>query len=168
MDADAKKTTLRMIPYGLYVLTAASEDGRMSAATVNWVTQASFAPPLVAVGVKTDSQVHALIDESKGFVLNVIAKGDNALAYTFFKPATVAGNTIGGEPFTLGTGVKAPVIDKAPAHVECKVIDAVKRGDHTLFVGEVVEARVKTAPTARADEAICWLKDLGEKIYYGG
>lgn len=51
MDPNAKKTTLRMIPYGLYVLTAASGD-RVAAATVNWVTQASFEPPLVAVGVK--------------------------------------------------------------------------------------------------------------------
>src|SRR5215470_15076521 len=50
MDANAKKTTLRMIPYGLYVLTAAGKDGQVGAATVNWVTQASFAPPLVVVG----------------------------------------------------------------------------------------------------------------------
>jgi flavin reductase (DIM6/NTAB) family NADH-FMN oxidoreductase RutF len=64
--------------------------------------------------------------------------------------------------------VKAPVLDKAPAHVECKVVETVKKGDHTLFVAEVVEARVKTAPTGRADDAICWLKDLGEKVYYGG
>ena len=43
MDNDAKKTALRMIPYGLYVLTAASKDGsKLAAATVNWVTQASF------------------------------------------------------------------------------------------------------------------------------
>ena len=168
MDTDAKKTTLRMIPYGLYVLTAAGKDGRMTAATVNWVTQASFTPPLVAVGVKVDSQTHGLIDESKAFVLNIIAKGDNNLAFTFFKPAAVDGNTIGGERFTLGTEVKAPVLDKAPAHVECRVVDAVAGGDHTVFVAEVVEARVKVPPTGRADEAICWLKDLGEKIYYGG
>ena len=64
MDANAKKTALRMIPYGLYVLTAESPAG-ISAATVNWVTQASFAPPLVAVGVKVDSHAHALIKESK-------------------------------------------------------------------------------------------------------
>jgi len=50
MDPNAKKTALRMIPYGLFVLTAAKGD-RVSAGTVNWVTQASFAPPLVAVGV---------------------------------------------------------------------------------------------------------------------
>lgn len=41
MDADAKKTALRMIPYGLYVLTGEAGDGRVAAATVNWVTQAS-------------------------------------------------------------------------------------------------------------------------------
>ncbi len=168
MDADAKKTALRMIPYGLYVLTAAGKDGRMTAATVNWVTQASFSPPLVAVGVKADSHTHALIEETGSFVLNVIAKGDTSVAFTFFKPAVVHGNSIGGEAFSLGTEVGAPVLDKAPAHVECKVVDAVKRGDHTLFVGEVVEARLKTPLTGRADEAICWLKDLGEKIYYGG
>jgi flavin reductase (DIM6/NTAB) family NADH-FMN oxidoreductase RutF len=168
MDTDAKKTALRMIPYGLYVLTAAGKDGRMTAATVNWVTQSSFTPPLVAVGVKVDSQTHALIDESKEFVLNLIAKGDNAVAFTFFKPATVEGNTIGGEVYAPGAVVMAPVLDKAPAHIECKVVDAVKRGDHTLFVGEVVEAQVKRAPAGRADDAICWLKDLGDKVYYGG
>ena len=168
MDANAKKTALRMIPYGLFVLTAAGKEGRMTAATINWVTQASFTPPLVAIGVKGDSQTHALIEESKAFVLNVIAKGDTNMAYTFFKPAAVAGNTIGGEPFTLGAVVKAPVLEKAPAHLECRVVDAVKHGDHTLFVGEVVEAGLNTAPPGRADDAICWLKDLGEKVYYGG
>ena len=36
MDEDAKKTALRMIPYGMYVLTSKSKDGKdVSAATVN-------------------------------------------------------------------------------------------------------------------------------------
>src|SRR5229473_8574521 len=82
MDASAKKTTLRMIPYGLYVLTAAAKDGRVAAATVNWVTQASFEPPLVVVGVKADSHVHAIIKESKAFALNFLGKGQQALAFT--------------------------------------------------------------------------------------
>jgi flavin reductase (DIM6/NTAB) family NADH-FMN oxidoreductase RutF len=168
MDSDAKKTALRMIPYGLYVLTAKGKDDRMSAATVNWVTQAAFTPPLVAVGVKADSLTHALIEDSKEFVLNVIAKGDNALAFAFFKPANVEGDKIGGETFAPGAVVKAPVLARAPAHVECKVVEAVKRGDHTLFVGEVIEARVAKAPAGRADDAILWLKELGEKVYYGG
>jgi flavin reductase (DIM6/NTAB) family NADH-FMN oxidoreductase RutF len=45
MDADAKKVALRMIAYGIYVLTADDGKGNVEAATVNWVTQGSFAPP---------------------------------------------------------------------------------------------------------------------------
>ena len=44
MDANEKKTALRMIPYGLYVLTAEDKGGRVAASTINWVTQASFEP----------------------------------------------------------------------------------------------------------------------------
>src|SRR5437867_12172936 len=62
MDPNVKKTTLRMIPYGLYVLTAAHKDGRISAGTVNLATQVSFEPPRVVVGAKPDSAGHALIE----------------------------------------------------------------------------------------------------------
>ena len=41
MDQDAKKTTLRMIPYGLYVLTAVTDDS-VGSGTINWMTQTSF------------------------------------------------------------------------------------------------------------------------------
>ncbi|MDP7346375.1 MAG: flavin reductase, partial [Anaerolineales bacterium] len=64
MDADAKKTVLRKITYGLYVLTASAGD-ELAAGTVNWLSQASFTPPLVMIGVKTDSGVHALIERSR-------------------------------------------------------------------------------------------------------
>ena len=75
MDPNHKKIALRMIPYGLYVLAAETRDGRVSAATVNWVMQASFEPPLVAVGVKADSSAHQVIKESGGFALSVLGKG---------------------------------------------------------------------------------------------
>ena len=55
MDEDKKKSTLRMIPYGLYVMTAKDGDDTVGAGTVNWVTQTSFDPTLVAIGVKVDS-----------------------------------------------------------------------------------------------------------------
>ena len=46
MDEDAKKAALRMIPYGMFILTTKSKDGQnIGAATVNWITQTSFAPP---------------------------------------------------------------------------------------------------------------------------
>ncbi len=167
MDANAKKTALRMIPYGLYVLTAQRADGSVAAATVNWVTQASFAPPLVAVGVKTDSQAHAVIKETRAFALNVLGKGQQGVAFTFFKPAARDGQRISGEPFRAGT-TGAPVLERAPAFVECRLVDTVERGDHSIFVGEVVDAGVASPPAGRADEATLWLRDLGENIFYGG
>ena len=166
MDPNTKKTALRMIPYGLYVLTAAHGD-KVAAATVNWVTQASFEPPLVAVGVKTDSHTHALIKESKAFALNVLGKGQQALAYTFFKPAERQGQTISGEAFRSGaTG--APILASTPAFVECTLEATVEKGDHSVFVGKVVEAGVARQPEGRADDASLWLKELGDKVFYGG
>jgi len=167
VDPNARKTALRMIPYGLYVLTAQRPDGTVAAATVNWVTQASFAPPLVVVGVKTDSLAHAIIKETRAFALNVLGKGQQAQAFAFFKPGVREGQTIGGEPFREGaTG--APVLTRAPAFVECRLVDTVERGDHSVFVGEVVEAGVGATPDGRPDEATLWLRDLGPNIFYGG
>ncbi len=167
MDADAKKTVLRMIPYGLYVLTGESKDGRVAAATVNWVTQASFAPPLVAVGVKADSSAHAIIKSAGAFALNVLAKGQNGTAFTFFKSLDREGDTIGGEKFSAGrTG--APILAKAAAFVECKLVETVEKGDHSLFVGEVVEAGLAAPIEGRPDDRTLTLKDLGEKTFYGG
>ena len=61
MNADAKKAVLRMIPYGIYVLTADDAQGNVAAATVNWVTQSAFAPPLVVVGIKADSGTYKTV-----------------------------------------------------------------------------------------------------------
>lgn len=167
MDANAKKTTLRMIPYGLYVLTAQHPDGRVAAATVNWVTQASFEPPLVAVGVKADSGAHALIKDTKAFALNVLGKGQQGVAFTFFKPAEKKGDTISGEPVRAGS-TGAPILTNAPAYVECTLESTVEMGDHSIFVGKVVDAGLVKNPDGRADDATLWLKDLGDKVFYGG
>ena len=116
MEDNSKKTALRMIPYGLYVMTAEDNDGRISAATVNWVTQASFKPPLVAVGVKRDSQIHDITKIAGNFALNVLGKGQQGVAYAFFKPSDRNGQKISGEPFHAGsTGV--PILDNTPAFI---------------------------------------------------
>src|SRR5215475_11705340 len=161
MDPNAKKTALRMIPYGLYVLTAQGKDGSIAAATVNWVTQASFAPPLLVVGVKADSGAHAVIKDAGAFALNILGKGQQAAAFAFFKPAHREGDRLNGELFRSGS-TKSPLLASTPAFVECKLVDTVERGDHSIFVGEVVEAGVGKAPTGRADDATLWLKELGD------
>jgi flavin reductase (DIM6/NTAB) family NADH-FMN oxidoreductase RutF len=167
MDANAKKTVLRMIPYGLYVLTAQAKDGRVAAATVNWVTQTAFEPPLVVVGVKADSHAHAVIKESKSFALNILGKNQKDVAFTFFKPLEREGNTIGGQPFRSGS-LGAPIFENVPAFIECVLVETFERSDHSVFVGEVKDAGVAQQPAGRPDDLTLTLRDLGEKIFYGG
>lgn len=167
MGVDPKKTALRMIPYGLYVLMAKAKDGTVVAATVSWVTQASFKPLLLAVGVRVDSRIHTAIKDTGAFALNILGKGQQEIASKFFKSAEREGETIAGEPFREGvTG--SPLLESTPAALECTVVDAVEQGDHAVFIAEVIEAYVSQQPQGRPDESILWLKDLGENIFYGG
>jgi flavin reductase (DIM6/NTAB) family NADH-FMN oxidoreductase RutF len=167
LDTEAKKTALRMIPYGIYVLTAEAPDGRVAAATVNWVTQASFEPPLVALGVKVGSGVHEIIKETRRFALSILGKDQADPAFAFFKPTVREGNNLNGQPVHAGEN-GAPLLDDAPAYLEFDLVTTVEQGDHSLFVGQVTAAMVKIAPTGRADDVTLLLKDLGEKIFYGG
>ncbi len=166
MDEHSKKAALRMIPYGLYVLTAARGQ-EVAAATVNWVTQVAFQPPLLALGVKVGSGVHSLIKDGGYFALNFLKKGQQSMAFVFFKPTQREGNTINGVAFSSGT-TGSPVLEDVPAYVECRLVDTIEKGDHSVFVGEVVEAVVREMPEGRPDEAILTLKDLGDNVFYGG
>ena len=58
MDPNVKKQALRTFSYGLYAVSCANE-GEVNAFTVNWLTQVSFEPPLVAVSVENDFEVAA-------------------------------------------------------------------------------------------------------------
>ncbi len=167
MNSDAKKTVLRMIPYGIYVLTAADGKDKIAAATVNWVTQTAFTPPLVVAGVKTDSGAYEVVKSAKAFALNMLGKDQKGLAFTFFKPANVSDGKISGQPYRTGT-TGAPILADAPGAVECRVTSIVEQGDHHIVVGEVVEAHLQKPPAGRPDAAILEMKDLGDNVFYGG
>lgn len=167
MDDAAKKTTLRMIPYGIYVLTSDDGKGNVGAATVNWVTQSSFAPPLVVVGVKADSGAHTVVKGTGKFTLNMLGKDGKGAAFGFFKPAKLEDGKINGFSFKSGTNGCA-ILDVAIAAVECSVKQVLEMGDHSVVVAEVTEAHLMKAPEGRADAAILEMKDLGDAVYYGG
>lgn len=167
MNNDAKKAVLRMIPYGLYVLTADDGKGNIGAATVNWVTQTAFAPPLVVVGVKADSGVYAILKDAGHFALNMLGKGQQGLAFAFFKPADVTDGKISGQPYHSGT-TGAPILTELPGAVECKVKQIVTEGDHHVVIAEVVEAHQPKSFDGRPDKAILHMGDLGDNVFYGG
>ncbi len=158
MDENAKKKALLMIPYGLYVLGARSGD-KQTVATVNWVTQSSFKPPLVVVGIKGDSGAHAMVKESKVFALSMLGTGQKAIATSFFKHVEPVDGKFGNFAFESGAN-GAPIISDAPASVECKVVGFHELGDHTVVIGEVTEGHLKR------EGDILTLKELG--FNYGG
>lgn len=167
MDADAKKTALRMISYGLYVMTSETGEGETAAATVSWVTQTSFDPPLIAIGVKVNTGINATVRKSGSFALNIISKDQSNIAYAFFKPSKKEDGKINGESYSTGvTG--SPLLDNSPAYIECNLAEVIDIGDHSIFVGEVINAEVKNIPDGRPDSNTLTLNDLGEKIFYGG
>ena len=158
MDLAQKKNALRMLTYGLYVVTARDGD-RVGAGTITWLSQSSFEPPLVMVGIQRDSTLNEAIVASRAFAVHIIGKSQKALATAFFKSASVQGDQLNGFAFSPGvTG--APVLADVPAWLECRVIAEIDRGDHTAFVAEVVEAGV------RREEEPLTLKDAG--FNYGG
>lgn len=166
MNADDKKLALRMIPYGLYVLTA-NDGENVAGATVNWVTQTSFDPPLIAIGLKVGSGALEVSKSANKFALNMLGKGQQGQAFGFFKPATVEDGKLSGEPFTTDvTG--APILSNCPAAVECEVVEIIEKGDHHVVLAQVVNARVHKEIEGRADEAILEMKELGDSVFYGG
>lgn len=167
MDEQDRKIALRMIPYGIYVMTAEAKGEAPAAATVNWVTQTSFSPPMIAVGVKADSGVYAASRASGHFVLNILGKDQQGAAFTFFKPAELVDGKLSGEEISWSSK-GAPILKSAPAAVECQVVEIVEKGDHHTVIAEVTGVHVSSYPEGRPDEAILEMKDLGEKVFYGG
>ncbi len=138
MDENAKKKGLRMIPYGLQALGARHGD-KQTVATINWTTQASFAPPLVVIGVKTDSTAHELVKQSKKFTLSMLAAGQKDMALAFFKHVDPKDGKFGNYAYTSGKN-GCPIIADAAAAVECDVVHFYEHGDHSVVVGQVTEA----------------------------
>lgn len=159
MDQQAKKIALRKIPHGVYVIGVV-QDGRLNAFTGTWLTQVSFAPPLVAMGIRKDSHSLSMIRQAKVFSVNILGKDQKAIAEHFVKPATVIGEKLKDVPHHAGkTG--SPLLDEAIAFVECEVREiANETGDHAVVIGEVIEAGV------RKDEPALILMDTG--WHYGG
>ncbi len=158
MDEQAKKTALRMIPYGLYVLSSKAGD-ELNAAALNWVTQASVAPPLLAMGIKSDSTSFKHLQPGTEFALSILGTGQQEMAFAFFKPTEQDGESINGYAYeTQESG--APILVDAPAWVEGRVTDVIERGDHAVLVAEVTSAGV------RRESAVLTLAECG--VSYGG
>ena len=157
-----RRRVLWTMPYGLYVLGSRAGD-RRNGMTMNWVSQVSFEPKLLGVGIEKSALTHELVTESGAFVLNTVSREDRSIVRKFTKPVEVdeAANTLNGFPFHDGvTG--APILDQAPAFIECEVRHPVEVGNHTFFIGEVVACGFQ----AEEDTPVLRMEDT--RMNYGG
>ncbi len=150
MEAETKKKVLRKLTYGMWVIAAAAGDD-VEASSITWLMQGSFKPPLVVVGVRADTHLRTVIEKGQAFALHLLSSAQKDLAESFTKPTKVEGGKIGGLAWKAGaTG--APLLEGFSAWLEARVTDTVTRGDHVIFVAEVVEAGMSedVAPLALA------------------
>jgi flavin reductase (DIM6/NTAB) family NADH-FMN oxidoreductase RutF len=127
---------LEKITYGLYILTT-KRGKEINGMVASWVSQVSFSPPLVMVVIRRNRYSHKMVSESGVFAMNVLSKEDSRLV-SKFKGPTPEEKFKGIKWGTKSTG--APIIDEAIAYMDCKLVNSIDTGDHTIFVGEIVDA----------------------------
>lgn len=142
MDPIARKTTLRMLTNGVYIITSRNGE-EYGGATVTWISQASFHPPLVMAAIRPESSVYKCIVESKLAAIHILSAEQTEIAQKFFTPTTVQNGQMNGQLFAEGK-TTVPVLTDPPAYIECKVLRVVDgMGDHAVVIMEVLEAECR-------------------------
>lgn len=142
LDQGAKKRVLRHVTYGLYAVTAA-HAGERGIFTANWLSQASFEPPLLMLSVERDSSTLPLIRASGRFVLCPLAADQKDLAGALGRPKARVGDKFSAYDLgTVETGDGLPALGAALGYAVCAVRSETPAGDSVVFIAEVVEARV--------------------------
>jgi len=168
MDERTKKFGLRMIPYGVHVLSAVDANGQPVLATAHWIMQTSFAPPLVTVAVPVGSAIYAAMRATNRFAVHMLGKDDAAEAFAFqTRPAIVEGNTLSGWGFAWSDS-GLPLLHDAPGVLECTVRGVMEFGDHIPVMAEGTEVFQRLPELDRPDRMILHLSEMGETIFYGG
>ncbi len=132
-------TVFNSIVNGVYVLTA-QHDGKTNGTTVAWVTPVSFEPLLVMVSLAGIRYSHELVKKSGYFGINVLGSGESEAAKHFGFNSGRDRNKFEGYNFSTSEN-GLPILEKAMAYIECRVVNSFPADEHTMFVGEVVEAK---------------------------
>ena len=130
------------LSYGLY-LVASGKQGKPNAQIANTVFQVTSEPPTVAVSINKQNLTHEFISESEVFTVSILCQ-DTPLSFIGhfgFKSGREI-DKLKDINYKLGE-TKAPVVlDHSIAYLEARVINQVRVGTHTIFVGELVGADV--------------------------
>jgi flavin reductase (DIM6/NTAB) family NADH-FMN oxidoreductase RutF len=128
----------KIVPTGVSVVTVRSGD-KINGMTAAWVTQVSFKPAMIAVSIAPQRYTHGLIKESGYFCINALPmESIDVVKHFGFKSGRKTDKFKGMRYTNALKG--SPVLESAYAYAECEVVHTYEAGDHTLFIGSVIDS----------------------------
>jgi flavin reductase (DIM6/NTAB) family NADH-FMN oxidoreductase RutF len=142
IDPDQYRAVLARFVTGITVVTTIDQhDGRSQpfGTTVNSFGSVSLEPPLVSIAVGRERSIHPVIARTGRFMVNILGEDGQALSDCFSgAPSDIPREAFCGASWRPGeTG--QPLLDEAIGWVGCEVERIIEAGDHTLYIGRVVE-----------------------------
>lgn len=139
-DFEQIEQVMGEISTNVTIVTTKSGD-KVNGLTLMWVSQVSFEPPQLMISIRKDTYTHELIDNGKCFAVNFLDEESVELARYFGSVSGRDEDKFAEVAYsTIQTG--APVLENAVAYLDCKVTATLDVGDHTIYVGEVVEGEL--------------------------
>jgi flavin reductase (DIM6/NTAB) family NADH-FMN oxidoreductase RutF len=142
IDKGSYREVLTRFATGVTVVTTLEEtpDGPQPwGTTVNSFTGISLDPPLVMVAIGREHSIHPIIDRTKRFGVNILGEDAQALSDCFAgAPSSLPREAFCDADYGLGEA-GLPVLDAAIAYLACEVERVIEAGDHTMYLGVVVE-----------------------------
>ncbi|HLB24309.1 MAG TPA: flavin reductase family protein [Dehalococcoidia bacterium] len=125
---------------GVTIITSAEGD-LLHGMTANAVASLSLDPVMLLICVDKTAYSHESIAQAGAFGVNILAEHQEAVSRLFAKHSEPESGSLRGQPYRIGdTG--APLLADCLAYMECRVKDVVEGGDHSIFLGEVVDQAV--------------------------
>ena len=135
------KKALRKLEYGVYVVTLGKgEEG--NAFTASWISQVSSEPPMVAVSIHNKHQSARLLKDQDSFVVNLLPESGATVARTYYGPAESGYEKLKAKGITEAPGTGTAMLTSASGYLDCRIVERVKAGNHTLYVGEIVAGEI--------------------------
>ena len=129
----------------IVMVTCVDANGKPNIITLGMFMSISIDPLQVCIGVSPERYSHNLIEEKGEFVVNCPGiELEDAMHLCGIK----SGRKIDKfKEFNLtavtAQKVEPPLIEECYGHLECKTVNRLICGDHTLFVREVIAASVR-------------------------
>ena len=144
MDFDAVSSLFNKLDRELWLITAQAGD-RRGGLIATFVSRASLIPslPRMMLGLAKHHYTHELIETSGAFCMHLIGEEHLDWVWRFGLRSGREFDKLAGLVTQLGaTG--SPILMGVPAWLDCRVEMRMDTGDRTIYLAEIIDARVST------------------------